>query len=156
MIVKTDKTYKRVFVMIVAINFTKLCAERKSVQIQKLNINNNIKIVSVEEADVEVKQGNSALKIGFDFESNYEPELASLKVAGEAIDVEDKKNAKTILNEWAKNKRIPENFLTDIMNVILSRCNVEAIILSKEINLPPPLPMPKVGVKKKEENNYIG
>jgi hypothetical protein len=142
--------------MIVVINFTKICAEKMVSKIQKLNINNNIKITSVEEADVEVKQGNSALKICFEFESNYEPEIASLKIAGEAIDVEDKKNAKTILNDWTKNKRIPENFLTDIMNVILNKCNVEAILLSKELNLPPPLPMPKVGVKKKEENNYIG
>ncbi|MGB9749170.1 MAG: hypothetical protein ACP5OZ_00915 [Candidatus Woesearchaeota archaeon] len=142
--------------MIAVINFTKICAEKKSVKIQKLNINNNIKILSVEEAEIEVKPGNSALKIGFEFESNYEPEIANLKITGEAIDIEDKKNAKTILNDWSKNKRIPETFLTDIMNVILSKCNVEAILLSKELNLPPPLPMPKVGVKKNQENNYIG
>ncbi|MEM2121643.1 MAG: hypothetical protein QXU20_03240 [Candidatus Woesearchaeota archaeon] len=142
--------------MIVAVNFTKICAEKKPAQIQKLNINNNIRITSVEEAKIEVKPGDSALKIIFEFESNYEPEIANLKIVGEAIDVEDKKNAKTILNDWTKNKKISENFLTDIMNVILSKCNVEAILLSKELNLPPPLPMPRVGTKKKDENNYIG
>jgi len=31
-----------------------------------------------------------------------------------------------------------------VINSILGRCNIQALIMSKELNMPPPIPMPKV------------
>ena len=31
-----------------------------------------------------------------------------------------------------------------LLNSILNKCNVQALILSQDINLPPPIPLPKV------------
>ena len=34
-----------------------------------------------------------------------------------------------------------------IINSILTKCNIQSIILSNTVNLPPPVPMPKVNTK---------
>jgi TP901 family phage tail tape measure protein len=46
---------------------------------------------------------------------------------------------KKVQNAWAV-----------LMNTILNRCNVESLILSRELNLPSPIPLPKVNIKNKE------
>ena len=145
--------------MIVSVNFKKLCVERYKDKSEKLNINNNIKISGLEEAKIKLKPSDSAVKINFEFTSNYEPGVAKITIIGEAMEVSQKKEISKLMKEWSKNKKIPEEVLTRVMNLLLSKCNIEAIILSKEANLPPPLPMPRVG-KRLEKNNttdsYIG
>ena len=48
------------------------------------------------------------------------------------------------LKNWKKNKAVPKDTMNEILNVILMRCNVEALILSRDVNLPPPIPLPKI------------
>jgi len=48
------------------------------------------------------------------------------------------------LKAGRKNKQVPKDIMGDILNTILMRCNVEALVLSRDVNLPPPIPMPKV------------
>ena len=49
-----------------------------------------------------------------------------------------------ILKSWKKSKQVPKETMTEILNTVLMRCNVEALMLSRDVNLPPPIPMPKV------------
>ena len=46
--------------------------------------------------------------------------------------------------------------MAGLLNTILTKCNVQALILSQEVNLPPPIPMPKVQIAQQTEKNYIG
>ena len=46
-----------------------------------------------------------------------------------------------------KDKKIPKEVMTPVLNNILAKSNVEALVLSRELNLPPPIPLPKVEVK---------
>ena len=91
--------------------------------------------------------GNSeqqSLKFSFEFASKYEPDLGSIKFEGEVIYLIDKKTADKLLEGWKKNKRLEQPTMTNLLNNILNKCNIEALILSKEMGLPAPIPLPKV------------
>ena len=62
------------------------------------------------------------------------------------MDKDDK--VKEILKSWKKDNKVDKDILGPIYNTILSKCNVQAIVLSRDIQLPPPIPLPKV---KKED-----
>lgn len=42
-----------------------------------------------------------------------------------------------------------------VHNTILSNCVVQATLLSKEVQLPPPIPMPNVSIGKKEDRTEV-
>ena len=143
--------------MIVGFGFTKLSAEKKEAAKGKIDINNNVTIKSVEEADISFGKNNqSVLKFIFEFTSKYEPAIGTILFEGELLYLEDPKKAKEILSSWKKDKKIPKELMAGLLNTILTKCNVQALILSQEINLPPPIPMPKVQMAAAPDKNYIG
>ncbi len=131
--------------MIVGFNFTKMSAERDEGIKGKININNNVSIKDVEEKNLALgKEKQNALKFTFEFTSKYEPKLGSILLGGDVLYMADQKKAKEILDSWKKDKKIPKDVMTAILNTILSKCNIQALIISRDINLPPPIPLPKV------------
>ena len=149
--------------MIVGFSFTKINAEKLSLIKGKIDINNNVTIKNVEQADFSLgKKKQDALKFIFEFASKYEPSIGSISFEGEIIYVSEPKSTKEILDAWSKEKKIEKDLMASILNTILTKCNVQALILSQEINLPPPIPMPKVNISApsgntvNNEKGYIG
>jgi hypothetical protein len=132
---------------IAGINFTKLTAERKAPLVGKININNNIIIADIKKSDFKLPNQES-ITIEFDFSAKYDPEIGRILVSGEVLFIEQPKKVDEIIAQWKKDKKLPDDILANIMNSLLTRCNVEAIILSREVGLPPTLNMPKVKVNK--------
>ena len=144
--------------MIVGFGFTKLSAEKGEQVKGKIDINNNVTIKDVQEDSFSLgkeKQQN-VLRFIFEFTSKYEPNVGNILFEGELLYLEDQKNVKEILSSWKKDKKIPKEIMAGLLNTILTKCNVQALILSQEINLPPPIPMPKVQMAEQSEKNYIG
>lgn len=144
--------------MIVGFGFTKLSAEKKEAAKGKIDINNNVTIKDIQEDSFSLgkdKQQN-VLKFIFEFTSKYEPSIGTILFEGELLYMEEQKKAKEILASWKNDKKIPKELMAGLLNTILTKCNVQALILSQEINLPPPIPMPKVQVQPQVEKNYIG
>ena len=143
--------------MIVGFGFTKLSAERKEAAKGKIDINNNVTIKNVEEADISLgKDKQNVAKFLFEFTSKYEPNVGIILFEGELLYMEDPKKIKELLAGWKKDKKIPSEIMANLLNTILTKCNVQALILSQEINLPPPIPMPKVQMAAAPDKNYIG
>ncbi len=146
--------------MIVGINFTKLVADRLGETAGRIDINNNIRITNINEAKLVTAKGDKALEIEFEFTSKYEPNLAQIIIVGKAVYVNKEKEAKEILKGWEKDKKVPEKYLEEILSGLLMRANVEAVLLSKEINIPPPIPMPRIGKRSTNkvsgDKSYIG
>ena len=145
--------------MIVGFGFTKLIAEKGEIAKGKIDINNNVSIKDVQEDDFSLgkdKQQN-VLRFIFDFTSNYEPNIGKILFEGELLYMEEPKKAKEILNDWKKNKKLPKELMGMLLNTVLTKCNVQALILSQQVNLPPPIPLPKVQMSSPAENkDYIG
>ena len=132
---------------IVSFNFTKIEAEKRELSKGKININNNVTIEKVEEKDLSLgNQKQKVLSFTFEFTSKYSPNAGSIKLNGNVLYMEDSKKVKEILDGWKKDKKIPKEIMTKILNVILNKSNVQALILSEHVNLPPPIPLPKVQV----------
>ena len=143
--------------MIVGFGFTKLSAEKHESIKGKIDINNNVSIKDVQESNFSLgkdKQQN-VLKFIFEFNSKYEPSVGTIFFEGEILYLEEPKKNKEILNSWKKSKEIPKELMAVLLNTILTKCNVQALILSQEVNLPPPIPMPTVQMSQPDKN-YIG
>mgnify|MGYP001603832446 CR=1 FL=1 len=96
------------------------------------------------------------LKFMFEFTSKYEPNVGNILFEGELLYMEEPKIAKEILSDWKKNKKLPKELMAGLLNTILIKCNVQALILSQQVNLPPPIPLPKVQISAPVDKNYIG
>ena len=129
---------------IAAINFKKIIGERKESSNGEINIKNNVAITNVEKYIIG-KQ--NTIKFTFDFSSLFEPNVGSILLTGEVISIEDEKKADEILAQWKKDKKLPKDIMASVMNTILAKSHVKALIISQDINLPPPLNLPKVKEK---------
>lgn len=129
----------------IGFNFTKIEVERKQPAVGQINISNNVNISNIEETDLAFgKADEKGLKFSFKFDSKYDPDIGKIELNGEIIYLDDDKKLKEIIKEWKKSKNVSKEIMAEVLNSILLRCNIEALILSKEINLPPPIPLPKV------------
>lgn len=132
---------------IVGFDFTKLMVERKGPVKGKVNIKNNASIKNVEKATLTLGASKQAgLKFTFEFTVDYEPNLGKILIEGEVLDLQnDEKIVDKAVEDWKKNKKVEQGLMTNLLNSVLSKSNIQALLLSKEINLPPPVPLPKVG-----------
>ncbi len=140
------------FMAVVGFNFTTIDVKKSDIgKGGKINISNNATIVGIEPLDVSFgKEKQNTLRVTFEFTSKYEPEIGNIFLAGSTIYMSDAKKSKEIMDGWKKDKKIPKDVWTEILNTILTKCNVQALILSQDVNLPPPIPLPKVRLDAKE------
>ncbi len=142
---------------IVGFSFTKMTVERKSFVKGKINIANNISVKDVSETELSLGKGKEpALKMVFEFSSKYNPDIGEINIIGELLDLEEEKKSKDIVKEWKKTKKLPSDLMNPILNHILNKCNIQALILSRDLNLPPPIPMPRINPTDGKERQYIG
>ena len=133
---------------VVGLQFNKITVEKFGPVKGKISVNNNVALKDIEKTDMTIgtsKQG--ALKFHFEFSANYEPKLANITILGFLTFIEKPEAAKAIADSWKKDKKIPKEVMSSVLNTVLSRCNIEAMLLAREVNLPPPIPLPKVQVK---------
>jgi len=141
---------------IVGFNFIKLNAERKSPPKGKININNNVSIKDVASYDMFLgKNKQAGLKFEFEFTSVYSPEVASILITGEVLYLGTADENEELLKAWKKDKKIKKEILAEILNTALARASLEALMISREFNLPPPIPLPKVESTELDKD-YIG
>src|SRR3989344_3887592 len=129
---------------IVKINIHKIHAERNlNAKGGQVSINNNVALKDVEEMDFAV-EGKKGLKFTFTFSCNYEPGLGNIDVEGQVLYVGDEAKVKEVKEGWDKSKKVPQEVMEGIINSALHKGNIQAIKISEDINLPSPLPLPKV------------
>ncbi|MBW2992471.1 hypothetical protein KY345_04605, partial [Candidatus Woesearchaeota archaeon] len=57
-------------------------------------------------------------------------------------------NVKQIVEGWKKNKNIKKEVFEQVMNAAMTKANIQALIVSQMVNLPAPIQLPKLAVKK--------
>jgi hypothetical protein len=129
---------------IVGFNFTKISAERKNSVVGTVNISNNITLREVSEAKLGLAGDRGAVRVTFTFGSEYTPDLAVLHMEGDVLLLLEVKQAQTVIENWKKSKQLSREIAEPLMNHILDRCNIQALLLSKDLNLPSPVQLPKV------------
>jgi len=137
---------------IVGFKMNKLLVEKASdVKGAKVSVKSNIKIKDIQETKLSVlKADQKGIRYDYEFVSDYQPKAGKILIEGEILAIEKKADAEKIIDEWKKKGNLNATLKATLFNVALSKCNVTSLILSREVNLPSPIPMPKVQVSKKK------
>jgi len=139
---------------IVGFNFKKMLVERKDDLKGKVSIKNNVSIKNVEKFPVSLaSKKEDALRFTFDFLTSYDvagKSVADVNITGEVLAIEKPDVTASILDVWKKNKKVDSKLAAPVLNAALAKCNVQAIILSKEMGLPSPVPLPRFSTEKKK------
>lgn len=137
---------------IVGFGFTKIQVEKQKQPKGKVSINSNVSITNAE--SYEIKLGDSSqkgIRFEFSFTTKYTPDIANISLTGEVFYMGTEEVTEEVLKEWDENKKVSKKVVVGIMNTILSKCNVQAIVLSHELNLPSPVPLPRVNIKQVDD-----
>ncbi len=130
---------------IIGFNFKEIKVSKKEGVKGKINIKNNVVIKEIKEQDLNLgDKSQSALKFIFEFSSKYDPGLGEIILVGDLLFMESSGKTKQIMDDWKKSKNVPKDVMAGILNTVLTKCNIEALVLSQKVNLPPPIPLPSV------------
>ena len=134
---------------VVGFTFTKFHAEKKRSPEGKLKINYNLSIKEVEKKELSFgTQKHQGVRFGMELSVSYlddkDTDVGSLLTAGDVMFVEEEAAIKDILDAWKKGKKIDKEIMKQIFNASQNRSSIQAIVLSKDIGLAPPIQLPSV------------
>ncbi len=102
--------------------------------IPPIQIGTNINVISIERE----KQGT--LKVPFVLSINYNPSISQINLKGSAYVVGEPKEIEKILKDHEQKKPPPRLIVQSIANFAF----IESVLISRTLNVPPPIPLPKI------------
>jgi len=132
---------------IINIGFTGINASRQNAPRGNISVSNNVKIDSVEETKMGIGESRQAYKVLFSFKTQYMPNFASIELKGEVLILDSAEEVSKAMDLWNKSKKLDVNAARAIVNAVMNRCSLEVILLSREIGLPSPIPLPSLKVQ---------
>jgi hypothetical protein len=99
-----------------------------------IQIGTNINVVGME------KKANGTLEVPFVLAINYNPSIAQISLKGSAYVTGDKSEIEEILKGHEEKKPPPPLIVQSISNVVF----IESVLISKTLNIPPPIPLPQI------------
>ncbi|RLE47648.1 hypothetical protein DRJ25_01890 [Candidatus Woesearchaeota archaeon] len=135
---------------VLGLKFNKLSVERLNPPKGKISVNHNISVIDVNTVDLFLGTAKqTVLEVSFKFTADYDPKIANITVEGSLTYFDKPDKVKECVEKWKKEKKMPDEVLNVVLNQIVTKSNIEALILAREVNLPPPIQLPKVSVKQK-------
>jgi hypothetical protein len=128
---------------VIGFNFTKISSERKKALEGKIEISSNMNIKDISPDKIPMIKDKEVLKFDFEFIITYKPDLAEIKFEGFILVLVDREKQKDIIKKW-KNKKLDDDVRIPLFNTILTKCNLRALQLEEELQLPSHVPMPKI------------
>ena len=117
--------------------------------IPPIQIGTNINMVGME------KKSDGTVKVPFVLAINYNPSIAQISLKGSAYVSGDKNEIEKVLKNHEEKKPPPPLIVQSISNVVF----IESVLISRTLNIPPPIPLPqipeaKTAAKKPLERDY--
>ncbi|MEM2098729.1 MAG: hypothetical protein QXU99_03140 [Candidatus Bathyarchaeia archaeon] len=122
----------RVNVVIAAISAERFWDFRKPVP--PIQINTNLNMVSVE------KKVDDTLEVPFVLTINYNPAIAQISMKGSAYVAGEKAEIDKVVKDYEDKKPPPPIIVQSISNVVF----IESVLISRTLNIPPPIPLPQI------------
>jgi hypothetical protein len=97
--------------------------------------------ISDKEADIE-----------FRFTTSYGA-IGTIKIEGRVV---FEGNAPELATQWSQTMNMPENVANEVHNAIMHTCMPETVFLARDLHLPPPIPLPRIDIKKRKEGRVEG
>lgn len=121
----------------VSVAITNISGERfwdTSKSIPPVQISTNLNLVSIE------KKTEEELEVPFVLTVSYNPSVAQINMKGKAYVTGNKDEISKIYLEYKEKKPPPPAIVQSISNIVL----VESVVLSRTLNIPPPIPLPQI------------
>jgi hypothetical protein len=122
----------RVNVVINSISAERFWDIRK--QIPPIQINTNINVVGME------KKPDESLEVPFVLSISYNPSIAQMSLKGNAFISGDKEEISKVLKDYEQKKPPAQIIIQSISNVVF----IESVLISRTLNIPPPIPLPQI------------
>lgn len=129
---------------IINISFTGINANRQAGLKGNVSISNNVKVESVEETKLGAGEARQAYKVMFSFKTQYMPNLATIELKGEVLILDSAEEVAKMMTQWKEERKLEVNAARTILNSVMNRCALEVILLSRELGLPSPIPLPSI------------
>jgi hypothetical protein len=131
---------------IVSINYNKVHAEKNKKQSPgQISIRNNVSITNISLGNMRASDKQKAIVVDFSFSITYDP-IGLISIDGSIVDIEEEAKAKDFIDVWEKHKRVEKDLTTKVITVVLEKCTIKAMILSQDIGLPSPVPLPRIKI----------
>ena len=102
--------------------------------IPPIQIGTNINIVGME------KKPDGKVEVPFVLVINYNPSIAQISLKGSANVSGDKNEIEKVLKDHEKKNPPPPLIVQSISNVVF----IESVLISRTLNIPPPIPLPQI------------
>ncbi|MCW3997159.1 MAG: hypothetical protein NWF10_01145 [Candidatus Bathyarchaeota archaeon] len=102
--------------------------------IPPIQIGTNINVISIE------RKKQDTLKVPFVLSINYNPSISQINLKGSAYVVGEPKEIEKILKNHEQKKPPPPVIVQSIANFAF----IESVLISRTLNIPPPIPLPKI------------
>lgn len=103
--------------------------------IPQIQIATNINIVSME------RKADDSVDVPFVLTIVYNPSIAQISLKGVAYVVGEKPEIDKVIKDYEDKKPPPPVVVQSISNVVF----VESVLISRTLNIPPPIPLPQIG-----------
>ena len=94
----------------------------------------NINMVSME------KKPDGTVEVPFVLTINYNPSIAQINLKGTAYVSGEKTEIDKVVKDYEEKKPPPQIVVQSISNVVF----VESVLISRTLNIPPPIPLPQI------------
>ncbi len=122
----------RVNVVITSISAERFWDMRKP--IPPIQINTNINVVGME------KKQDESLEVPFVLSITFNPSIAQMSLKGTAYVSGEKGEIDKILKDYEQKKPPAQIIIQSISNVVF----IESVLISRILNIPPPIPLPQI------------
>jgi hypothetical protein len=123
----------RVNVVITSISAERFWDVRKP--IPPIQINTNINVVGME------KKQDETLEVPFVLSISYNPSIAQMSLKGNAYVNGEREEVEKVLKDYEQKKPPAQIIIQSISNVVF----IESVLISRSLNIPPPIPLPQIG-----------
>ncbi len=122
----------RVNVVITSISAERFWDMRKP--IPPIQINTNINVVGME------KKQDESLEVPFVLSITFNPSIAQMSLKGIAYVAGEKDEVGKVLKDYEQKKPPAQIVIQSISNVVF----IESVLISRILNIPPPIPLPQI------------
>ena len=129
---------------VIGFSFTKFECERKAVPKGGIEVKHNINISDVSKTSLTVTGAKTdVLKIEFNFDVLYE-KIGAIKLVGEVVYSDTKEIVNETEKAWKADKKLNATVNEQVFKFVYNKAIMKALALSDDMNLPSPIPMPKL------------
>ena len=114
---------------------------KRDEKVRNIRIDNNSTVTLITE--INDKEAN----IDFRYTANYGG-IGLIKIEGSLIYEGD---ASALAQQWSVNSNMPDEIASEIHTAVMRACVPEATMLSRDLKLPPPFPLPQINIQRKDK-----